>query len=544
MVGRYMVICSEHLGSLPEQSRQIMAVASASLDLQPIFEQADIVVLTDSKQSYVTLSRSTGIVLGDLFARHNERRLDALADADSEALVRSAGASLMAHYWGAYVAIVCDRPELGPHILRAPSGDVPCYQTNFGGLRLFFSHLDIIDALGLVNAAVDFEAVAQMLSCQVARSTRTCLLGVQELLPGTRTSRSRGAWPSETIWTPWTFAAPDRQIARRADAVDEMRETALSCARSWASTCSSPLLELSGGLDSSIVGACMAAAGAVGPCVTMVTPDPVADERRYAAAVAARIGAPLMAVPLQVADVDIANLTKLRYPRPVGHFLSRIADDLFERASHDLGADSFFGGSGGDYILCYLGTSAPVADVFLAKGFGTEFLRACSNLAALHRSTIWKVARLAYAKARSADRLQPKLSASFLNPDAGSVVVEDVVHGPITFDSGELDDLIIARAGASTVTEIAAVGAAALFVPFPAAVDDHQTANARFLVDAGAAWLEPQAGLAPQKLATLLQGMHREQLLAMATRARGQQKTEAVHAVVNACIELAKVRNA
>jgi len=105
-------------------------------------------------------------------------------------------------------------------------------------------------------------------------------------------------------------------------------------------------------------------------------------------------------------------------------------------------------------------------------------------------------------------------------------------------------DLVIARAGASTVTEIAAVGAAAIFVPFPAAVDDHQTTNARFLVDAGAAWLEPQAGLAPQKLATLLQGIQREQLLAMATRARQLQKTEAVHAVVNACIELAKVRNA
>ena len=47
-------------------------------------------------------------------------------------------------------------------------------------------------------------------------------------------------------------------------------------------------------------------------------------------------------------------------------------------------------------------------------------------------------------------------------------------------------DLIVCRAGASTVTEIAAVGAAALFVPFPSAVDDHQTTNARFLVDAGA----------------------------------------------------------
>lgn len=56
-------------------------------------------------------------------------------------------------------------------------------------------------------------------------------------------------------------------------------------------------------------------------------------------------------------------------------------------------------------------------------------------------------------------------------------------------------DLIVARAGASTVTEIAAVGAAALFVPFPSAVDDHQTTNARFLADAGAAWLVQQTDL-------------------------------------------------
>ena len=91
-------------------------------------------------------------------------------------------------------------------------------------------------------------------------------------------------------------------------------------------------------------------------------------------------------------------------------------------------------------------------------------------------------------------------------------------------------DLVIARAGASTVTEIAAVGAAALFVPFPHAVDDHQTTNARFLVDAGAAWLEPQAGLTPQKLAHLLQTVNRRQLQDMAERARAQCKPGAVDA--------------
>ena len=103
-------------------------------------------------------------------------------------------------------------------------------------------------------------------------------------------------------------------------------------------------------------------------------------------------------------------------------------------------------------------------------------------------------------------------------------------------------DLIVCRAGASTVTEIAAVGAAALFVPFPAAVDDHQTTNARFLVDAGGAWLVPQPQFTPQSLAYTLQTVQREQLMAMATKARQMQKTGAVAAVVSACEQLAKVQ--
>ncbi len=104
-------------------------------------------------------------------------------------------------------------------------------------------------------------------------------------------------------------------------------------------------------------------------------------------------------------------------------------------------------------------------------------------------------------------------------------------------------DLILCRSGASTVTEIAAVGAAALFVPFPSAVDDHQTTNARFLVDAGAAWLVPQNELSPQQLALRLQSLQREQLVIMANKAKAMQKTEAVAAVVSACEQLAKVQN-
>lgn len=99
-------------------------------------------------------------------------------------------------------------------------------------------------------------------------------------------------------------------------------------------------------------------------------------------------------------------------------------------------------------------------------------------------------------------------------------------------------DLIICRAGASTVTEIAAVGAAALFVPFPAAVDDHQTVNARFLVDQGAGALLAQKDMTAEKLAELLQTTQRSTLLQWAQQAHHLKKTDATQQVVAACEEL------
>jgi UDP-N-acetylglucosamine--N-acetylmuramyl-(pentapeptide) pyrophosphoryl-undecaprenol N-acetylglucosamine transferase len=101
-------------------------------------------------------------------------------------------------------------------------------------------------------------------------------------------------------------------------------------------------------------------------------------------------------------------------------------------------------------------------------------------------------------------------------------------------------DIVVCRAGASTVTEIAAVGAAAVFVPFPAAVDDHQTTNAKFLVDVGGGWLVQQRELTPESLAKLLRTVDRTELVRRATAARKMQKTHATEEVVSACEELVK----
>ena len=100
-------------------------------------------------------------------------------------------------------------------------------------------------------------------------------------------------------------------------------------------------------------------------------------------------------------------------------------------------------------------------------------------------------------------------------------------------------DVVICRAGALTVSELAAAGVASVLVPLPSAVDDHQSVNARYLAGQSAAILLPQSELTPGKLAELLLGFTREKLLDMASRARALGKPDAARVVAEHCVALA-----
>lgn len=101
-------------------------------------------------------------------------------------------------------------------------------------------------------------------------------------------------------------------------------------------------------------------------------------------------------------------------------------------------------------------------------------------------------------------------------------------------------DVVICRAGALTVAEIAAAGLPALFVPYPHAVDDHQAVNAAFLADRGAAWMLRQSELSAEKLAGWLAGLRRPDLLERAMRARALAKPDATARVAAVIEDLAK----
>jgi UDP-N-acetylglucosamine--N-acetylmuramyl-(pentapeptide) pyrophosphoryl-undecaprenol N-acetylglucosamine transferase len=102
-------------------------------------------------------------------------------------------------------------------------------------------------------------------------------------------------------------------------------------------------------------------------------------------------------------------------------------------------------------------------------------------------------------------------------------------------------DLVICRSGAMTVSEVAACGVASCLIPFPFAIDDHQTANAKFLADQDAAILLPQKNLNPQDLALMIQNFNRADLKEIALRAHALAKPHATQRVAEVCADCAGV---
>ncbi|CAN7434210.1 undecaprenyldiphospho-muramoylpentapeptide beta-N-acetylglucosaminyltransferase [Caballeronia sp. LjRoot29] len=140
------------------------------------------------------------------------------------------------------------------------------------------------------------------------------------------------------------------------------------------------------------------------------------------------------------------------------------------------------------------------------------------------------------AGAKHIDALKANYAAAGLTSD------EDVQLVPFIDDMASAyaaADLVICRSGAMTVSEIAAVGVAALFVPFPFAVDDHQTTNAAFLANAGAAHLIQQRDLSAEKLAGWLREQTRGTLASMAGKARALAKPDAAERVGRVCADVA-----
>jgi UDP-N-acetylglucosamine--N-acetylmuramyl-(pentapeptide) pyrophosphoryl-undecaprenol N-acetylglucosamine transferase len=132
------------------------------------------------------------------------------------------------------------------------------------------------------------------------------------------------------------------------------------------------------------------------------------------------------------------------------------------------------------------------------------------------------------------------IAALQANYQAASVAAETKAFIHNMADMYAWADVVICREGALTVAELACVGVASVLVPFPHAVDDHQTYNAKYLSDAGAAKLIQQSEFSVAKATEILRGLTREICLDMAIKAKQLAKPEATATVAKICMEVAR----
>ena len=421
MTPRYLIV----LGNPAPDRDELLARVCGQTGLQPAFVNSQVAALTNPACRCIPVGKS-GCILGWLFHRNGPaRQLDGLSADEAAAIVSSDGNAMLSTIWGGYVAAIAGSDSV--RVVRDPSGMLPCYFASCGGFALFASDAETLVATG-VAIDIDFEEIGRQLYRAFVPSPSTALRDIHELLAGFALRVPMANGDQEPWWSPWHHVVDRGDTPDRA--AERLKRIVSHCVHAWASTRGSSLLSVSGGLDSSILAACLARAGTDTICLTMFADDPAGDERTFARALCDHLGLPLIERPYRLEDIDIKEPLAPHLPRPRDRTQANAYERVHLKVATEIGADVFMTGNGGDNVFGYSQSAAPVADRYLTEGIGQEMLRSlvdvcrqtgCSFFDAL--SQAWRLAR-----GSPAHRVQP--NPLFLDPHFASGLDPAELHHP------------------------------------------------------------------------------------------------------------------
>lgn len=340
------------------------------------------------------LAANQGVILGRIFRRGvPSSRGDgdvALTELEAQRIVHTDGRSLVDHFWGRYVAFLPSWTGV-PHVLRDPTGTLPCYRLEVLGIAVVLSRLD--DLLSLPHIAappVHWDAVtAHMVLGQVS-GRETLLTGVTQVLAGELVALARGQGTPQQLWNAVDHARRTSWISAP-EAATQLRDTVAACVQSWSSCYETIVLRLSGGVDSAILLGNLVADRNSGDvvCLNYHSPGTDSDERAYA-----RLAAALNEVELVEGTIDdgyrLENVLDVaRTPTPANYlgFMGTGRGDADVAASR--GAGAVFNGAGGDQLFFEVRCTWPAADYLKLRGIELGFLSATLDAARLGNVSFW-----------------------------------------------------------------------------------------------------------------------------------------------------------
>jgi asparagine synthase (glutamine-hydrolysing) len=443
------------------QSARAYALASEMRGRSPawrvVLEAPGIIVLdtggrTGAWDAY-SLQGRQGVVLGRLFRRQSaEANRVAISDEDTFSFVQTLGGSLSTSYWGRYVAFV--RAAGGTYcVLRDPTGAMPCFYYRDGDLVIVFSHIeDCRQWLGKLSA-VNWRHIENYLRFTRLLGADTGIEGVECLQAGERLEVLDTECRRSFFWHP-VEVCRSRTIEDPAEAADALRSAVAESVQAWESCYGSRILhELSGGLDSAVVLACMRH-GADVLALNLYTETPAGDERAFARYSARRAGCELLEAPFQCTQKSLEQMLSRAAPAsPVSMTIASEAEDFRAHLVRDRGLKAIFSGQGGDNLFQRRRNALISAEYLQRHGFGREIGRVLLNTAQLTGMSLWSVVGASLKHGlfrRSANPYAIFRSASFLAPrmdeprDGGGIrhVWVDDAHGLPASKRQQIFDLV------------------------------------------------------------------------------------------------------
>ena len=387
--------------------------ARADSSLVKVFEGSALIVWSVPGTPTISAVDGGAILIGLLFDRATGTRLSGFsAEEDAKRIIDDR--------WGPYVLFTCKGSSHA--VLRDPSGALPVYYGSLGDLEVYASDAGLLEAAWPEAFRPDLDFIRHWLNFPFLRAARTGAQGVRELLPGTCRRADSPRRDVIEAWSPFTFTGRDVAITSFEEAAAMLREEILRTVPALAAAGAKVAVQLSGGLDSSIIAAALRHGGRSFRAVTFATLGPGGDERRFARAMAEHCEVELIELIEETTrlNLDIGPSNPLR--PPPNPLLQPLHRAIGLQLAH-FGADTVLDGAGGDNIFCSLNTASPAVDAFRRSGSAAA-IRAVREVAQVHGSTFWSAARSALRRARRGAPSRWPRDTTFLTADAAAATAE------------------------------------------------------------------------------------------------------------------------
>jgi len=342
------------------------------------------------------LAENGGVVLGNLFARSHEGVSKAvptaIGEGESRVMLDTNGRHLIESFWGRYVAFLHDPQARASWIVRDPSGGLPCYLMRCRGVDVYFSWIDDIGPLLDAPLEVNWPYLIATVCFLRQHSHGTALREITQVLAGECVETRAGASKRFFYWDPLQIANTE-VIEDLDEAVSAMRHCVRDVVHAWASCHDHVLLSLSGGLDSSIVLACLKDAPSQ-PRITCFHYYPLGadlDERAYARAAAAKAGLELLERPRDSSFSLQPLLTSHRMPEPTNYPYFLEHSRLDAQLAAEQGAAAVVIGYGGDQLFYQERAEWAPGDFLHRRGPRPGFLRVALDAAQMDQISVWRV---------------------------------------------------------------------------------------------------------------------------------------------------------